>query len=122
MRKTRAAARLFTEEPSIIPPHPAGHTGHGQIADYWKRATATQSELTLFFGVPISEGRRTVVEWWATLRDPEWKPDAQNDWVTLPGTLILRLNQDGLCDELWEYYNPVFGEKIDAPPGWGSKS
>jgi ketosteroid isomerase-like protein len=43
-----------------------------------------------------------------------------NDRVTLPGCLLLLFAEDGRCRELREYYNPVLGEAIPAPPGWGS--
>ncbi|GAB3284882.1 nuclear transport factor 2 family protein [Kineosporia babensis] len=116
-----AVLELFTPEAAYhSSPTQPPHLGHGQIADYWKRATDTQSDLTLVFGVPITQGPRSVVEWWATLRDPQWQPEAANDWVTLPGSLILRRDDQGRCEQLWEYYNPVFGQKIDAPPGWGA--
>ncbi|MBT0773700.1 nuclear transport factor 2 family protein [Kineosporia sp. J2-2] len=93
--------------------------GHEEITTYWKQATHTQSELDLVLGVPLSQGNRTVVEWWATLRDPQRRPGTDDDRVTLPGCLVLRFDDAGRCDELWEYVTPVSGEKIDAPPGWG---
>ncbi|MCD5354952.1 nuclear transport factor 2 family protein [Kineosporia mesophila] len=101
-------------------PTGAPYRGHEEIAAYWKRATHTQTDLKLFLGVPISDRRRTVVEWWATMRDPDWTPRAATSEVTLPGCLVLTFGENGLCDELWEYYNPVFGKTVDAPAGWGA--
>lgn len=116
-----ALLKLFTPDAVYhSSPTAAPHHGAEQIAAYWKQATHSQSDLDLVFGVPLTQGHRTAVEWWATLRDPEWKPGADNDWVTLPGCLIVRFDESGLCDELWEYYNPVFGRKIDAPAGFGA--
>lgn len=100
-------------------PTGAAHVGRDAIARYWQRATASQRDLDLRFGVPIKTGSRVAVEWWAVMRDPEWRPDAPNDWVTLPGCLVLRFAGDGRCVELREYFNPVFGQAIPAPPGWG---
>ncbi|MEV4173797.1 nuclear transport factor 2 family protein [Nonomuraea sp. NPDC049709] len=115
-----AAAGLFTEDGVYLssPTAPA-HVGSDAIAAYWRRATATQQEVDLRFGLPVINGRRVAVEWWAVMRDADWQPDAPSDWVTLPGCLILRFAEDGLCEELREYYNPVFGEALQPPTGWG---
>ena len=111
---------LFTED-GVYRSSPTGaaHVGTDAIAAYWRSATSTQEDLDLRFGRPIVEGSRASVEWWAVMRDPDWRPDAPNDWVTLPGCLLLSFAEDGRCQELREYYNPVFGEAITAPEGWG---
>jgi SnoaL-like polyketide cyclase. len=114
-----AVTRLFAED-AVYRSSPTGvaHVGRDAIAEYWRRATATQQDLELRFGTPIRESNRVAVEWWAVMRDPEWRPEAAGHWVTLPGCLVLRLDADGLCSALREYYNPAFGEAIAAPPGW----
>jgi hypothetical protein len=111
-------AALFTEDAAYCssPTRPA-HVGREAIIAYWRRATATQADLDLRFGAPIIAGGRVAVEWWAVMRDPDWRPP--NEWVTLPGCLILRFATDGRCAELREYYNPVFGEATPPPSGWG---
>jgi hypothetical protein len=112
---------LFTEDAVYrSSPTEAAHVGRPAIAAYWRRATTTQADLDLHFGVPFGDGPRVAVEWWAVMRDPEWRPEATNDRVTLPGCLLLLFADDGRCRDLREYYNPVFGEAIPAPPGWGS--
>lgn len=112
---------LFTEDAVYLSsPTETAHAGTAAIAAYWRRATATQEDLDLRFGASFGDGRRVAVEWWAVMRDPEWKPDAPSDWVTLPGCLLLLFASDGRCEQLREYYNPVFGEAIPAPPGWGT--
>ncbi|MDM4722872.1 nuclear transport factor 2 family protein [Micromonospora sp. WMMA1363] len=111
---------LFLED-AVYRSSPTGiaHVGSDAIAAYWRRATASQQELNLRFGTPVVDGPRVAVEWWAVMRDPEWRPDAPSDWATLPGCLVLLFAEDGRCAELREYYNPVFGEAIPAPSGWG---
>ncbi len=116
-----AVASLFTPD-ARYRSHPLAepHTGRAAIRAYWTRATATQSELELRFGVPVSNGLRAAVEWWAVMRDSDWRPDdAGNDGVTLPGCLILTFTPEGKCAELREYYNPRFGAQIPPPQGWG---
>jgi nuclear transport factor 2 (NTF2) superfamily protein len=113
-------AALFTDDASYrSSPTGVAHVGREAIMAYWCRATATQADLDLRFGVPVAAGDRVAVEWWAVMRDPGWRPDAASEWVTLPGCLILRFATDGRCSELREYYNPVLGEAIPAPSSWG---
>ncbi|HWE57263.1 MAG TPA: nuclear transport factor 2 family protein [Acidimicrobiales bacterium] len=112
--------QLFTEDALYrsSPTAPA-HRGRDGIAAYWRRATQTQSDLDLRFGQPIQDGHRVAVEWWAVMKDPDWRPEAGSPWVTLPGCLLLRFSDLLLCQELREYYNPLFGEAAPAPEGWG---
>jgi ketosteroid isomerase-like protein len=116
-----AVTRLFTVD-GIYQSSPTeqAHVGSEAIAAYWRRATDTQQDLALHFGRPIVEGDRVAVEWWATMRDPEWRPDAQSEEVTLPGCLLLRFSAGGLCVHLREYYNPLFGSTVLPPQLWGS--
>ncbi|GAA2575873.1 hypothetical protein GCM10010399_01820 [Dactylosporangium fulvum] len=115
-----AAASLFTADGVYLSsPTKPPHVGSAAIAAYWRKATATQRDLELRFGRPVVDGRRVVVEWWATMVDPEWKPEADNPQVTLPGCLILRFDDAGRCEELREYYNPAFAETQPPPAGWG---
>jgi hypothetical protein len=115
-----AVTELFTEDCVYrSSPSEAPHVGKEALVAYWRRATATQRELDLRFGVPVVDGCRMTVEWWALIRDPDWRPGASTDWVTLPGCLVLTFTPDGRCAELREYYNPVVGAAIPAPSGWG---
>ena len=69
----------------------------------------------------VSEnGRRAVVEWWATMRDGDWAATqgSEDDRLTLPGCLVLRFSVDGLCEELREYWNVGFGPPARPPKGW----
>lgn len=111
---------LFTQDAVYrsSPTKPA-HQGRAEIAAYWQEATRTQEALDLRFGRHISQGDRVAVEWWAVLRDPQWRPEVDSSWVTLPGCLVLTFTAEGLCQELREYYNPLFGEAVPAPHGWG---
>ncbi|MFC6884184.1 MULTISPECIES: nuclear transport factor 2 family protein [Actinomadura] len=106
---------VYASDP-LAPPH----VGRDAIRAYWRRATRTQEHLDLSFGAPVAQGARAAVEWWATMRDDDWyKPSGPDGGVTLPGCLVLRFASDGRCAELREYYNPGFGPRKPAPPGWG---
>ena len=119
-KDAEAVTKLFTEDAIYrSSPTAAAHVGSAAIAAYWRRATAGQSELDLRFGTPVVAGNRVAVEWWATLRDPEWSPDSPTDHATLPGCLVLIFAADGRCTELREYYNALFGQSLPAPVGWG---
>ncbi len=118
-----AVAGLFTVGAAYWS-HPLSdpHVGRAAIRAYWQRATRTQRDLELRFGVPVCEGLRAAVEWWAVMRDDEWQAEAgagAGGGVTLPGCLLLRFTPVGQCAELREYYNPRFGERIQPPQGWG---
>jgi hypothetical protein len=63
-------------------------------------------------GRAFIDGDRVAVEWWATMI-------ADGDEVTLPGCLLLRFNQDGLCSDLREYWNVDSGRR-EPFAGWGS--
>jgi len=110
---------LFTDD-AVYHASPTGprHIGSTAIAAYWKQATSEQPRLTLRFGLPVSEGPRTLVEWWATMQAPAVGA-ADPEWITRPGCLVLRVNRDGLCEELWQYAATDVDARIDASPGWG---
>jgi hypothetical protein len=126
-RSPEDVVELFTPDAAYyFSPTAPPVRGREAIAEHWKRATDTHADLTLTFGEPISQGRRTMVEMWATMRDPAWHERRTGataregeDWMTFPGCLVLRFTPEGLCEQHWEYYNIVFGEKTGPPTGWG---
>jgi hypothetical protein len=112
-RDPDAVVPLFTDD-AVYRSHPfrAPHTGSDEIHAYWTRATSTQEGHDLRFGEPIVEGLRAAVEWWMVMSDG-------GDWITLPGSLLLRFVADGRCEELREYWHVEDG-RHDPPPGWGA--
>lgn len=107
-----AAAELFSEDAtyrSNIFEDP--HRGREGIRSYWRQVTSTQSNIRVRVGRPLIDEDRVALEWWTTM-DNEGAP------VTLPGCLLLRFGEDGLCHTLHEYY--LFGEgHLVPPPEWG---
>jgi hypothetical protein len=109
-----AAAELFTEDATYqSSPFREPHRGREGIRQYWRRATASQSNVAIEFGQPVLQDRKAVVEWWARM-DDDGEP------LTLPGALILTFDDDGLCSALREYYNLEPGARIPPPAGWGT--
>jgi uncharacterized protein (TIGR02246 family) len=108
-----AAAGLFTDS-GIYRSHPfrPPHVGRAAIRAYWERACATQQDLELRFGTPIVDRTRVAVEWWAT----GFEPDGP---FTLPGCLVLRFDDGGLCEELREYWH-LEAERSEPPRDWGA--
>ena len=105
-------ADLFTENAVYrASPFREPYVRRAAIRDYWRRATETQVGISIQTGIPLCDGDRASVEWWANWTT-EGKP------TTLPGCLILRFAGDGKCEELREYWH---SEKTTrAPPkGWG---
>ncbi|HET9250846.1 MAG TPA: nuclear transport factor 2 family protein [Candidatus Eisenbacteria bacterium] len=131
-RDAEAAAALFTED-SIYRSHPfrTPHRGQDGVRAYWTQATADQRGLDLRFGVPIAEGNRVAVEWWAVMRVVSPEGESAGSGVegtagsriresigTLPGCLFLTFAPDGRCRELREYWHWK-DQEITPPEGWG---
>jgi hypothetical protein len=107
-----AAVALFTPD-AVYRSHTARdpHRGRDGIRAYWSEATSDQGDVDVEFGQPIVAERRAAVEWWATMQ-------VGGEGLTLPGCLVLRFDEDGLCEELREYWFLESGRR-PAPTGWG---
>ncbi len=114
-RNAEQVAQLFTED-ATYQSHPLRppYRGRAEIRAYWQRVTSTQDNIEVRWGTPIVAGNRMAVEWWTTMHDSE-----EGD-VTLPGCLLLRFSEDGLCEELREYWNLETGDRILPQTGWGT--
>lgn len=112
-RDPDAVAPLFTEDAVYREqPYEEPYRGRAAIREYWATVTATQEDVELVYGTPVSAGSKTAVEWWVTMRNGGAD-------VTLAGEFMLDFTDDGLCRELREYWH--FGEGRIAPPaGWGA--
>jgi hypothetical protein len=112
-RDPTAAAALFTADATYAEqPYQDAFAGPAGVRDYWARVTATQSDVEIRYGTPITVGNRTAVEWWTTLT---------NDGVpiTLAGAFMLEFDASGRCRSLREYWHFAEGTH-DPKPGWGS--
>jgi SnoaL-like domain len=114
-RDAEQVVRLFTMD-ALYQSHPfrSPYRGHAEIQAYWQHATRSQVDLEVRWGTPVVSGKRIVVEWWATMRDT-----GEGD-LTLPGCLLLRFSDEGLCEELREYWHIEVGSHILPPANWGT--
>jgi len=111
-RDADAAAALFTENASYrVQPYEEAHVGPAGVHAYWTGVTATQDAVELRYGTPVVEGNRGAVEWWVTLL-------SDGAEITLAGEFMLRFDENGLCEELREYWHFAEG-KLEPPTGWG---
>lgn len=112
-RDDHAVGELFAPS-AIYWSHPFREPfrGRGAIRAYWRQATGSLTGITVKFGLPIANGSRAAVEWWAIL-------GGDQGTATLPGALILRFDRDGYCEELREYWHVDESRAIPAPTGWG---
>jgi hypothetical protein len=85
--------------------------GREGVAEYWRSVTAGQSEVQVRMGRPFADGPRVAVEFWTTM-------EVEGEDTTLPGCLLLDLDDDGLCRRLREYWHFTAG-RHEPPPEWG---
>jgi hypothetical protein len=111
-RDADAASRLFTDDATYREqPFEAPFVGRAAIRDYWSRVTASQTDVELRYGRPVTDGRHLAVEWWANLQ-------ASGAPLTLAGEFLLLFAESGECRELREYW-VLTQARVEPPPGWG---
>lgn len=111
-RDSDAAAALFATGASYrdnIFEEP--HHGRDGVRAYWAGVTAAQSEPRVRMGIPYVDGDRVAVEFWTTML-------VAGGELTLPGCLLLRFDDDGLCVDLREYWHTL-PERREPFDGWG---
>lgn len=98
----------FTSQP--FRPVEVGRDG---LRGYIEAAFRDESDVRAWFGVPIVDGARASVKWWAALRE-------DGEEVTLAGTSTLAFDGDGLVVEQRDSWNLAPG-RSDPPEGWGGR-
>ncbi|EEP78281.1 predicted protein [Uncinocarpus reesii 1704] len=118
-RNTYEIVSLFTPDASYYSyVFDEPHVGHNAIQLYWETAAGQQREIKVRMAKPIvsSDGEegtnRAAVEWWTTMVDPEKGP------VSVTGVMLVKFTVEGLCWELWEYWELQDGMR-EPPEGWG---
>jgi SnoaL-like domain len=101
-RDGEAAAGLFSEDATYQwEPYDEPFRGRAEIRDRWNQATADQDQVRFGFEIVAAPEEVAVVEWWCTFLLPK-----QESWMDLRGIFLLRFDEDGLCTELREWWNP----------------
>jgi hypothetical protein len=104
---------LFTEDATYAEqPYQDAFAGSTGVREYWARVTATQSDVDVKYGTPVTMGDQTAVEWWTTLTNGGVA-------ITLAGCFMLRFDASGRCRTLREYWHFAEGTQ-SPPPGWGT--
>ena len=112
-RDADLAGSLFTDDATYREqPFQLPFSGRAAIQDYWRRVTASQTNVELHYGTAIVDGRRLAVEWWANL-------ETTGGPLTLAGEFMLRFAASGECEELREYWVLTQG-RAEPPLGWGA--
>jgi uncharacterized protein (TIGR02246 family) len=102
-RDTALVLTLFTEDASYRSnPFEEPHVGQEGIRAYWEGVTGVQRDAAVKMGRPFVDGDRVAVEWWSTMV-------SEGEEVTLPGCLLLRIEPDGRCSDLREYWTFTAG-------------
>jgi hypothetical protein len=81
------------------------------VREYWARVTATQSDVDVRFGTPVTMGDQTAVEWWTTLSNGGVA-------ITLAACFMLRFDASGRCRTLRECWHFAVGTR-QPKAGWG---
>jgi uncharacterized protein (TIGR02246 family) len=110
-----AAGALFTEDATYrSDPFHEPRRGREAIRAYWREVTATQTGVEVAIGrTMVVGGDHALVEWWTQM-------ESDGTPVTLPGALLLDLDENGLCRALREYWNLEIGRRLAPPDGWGT--
>ena len=105
---------LYAED-ATFSSHPSreAHRGRAGVREYVEGAFGDESEVHAWVGVPIVDGNRAAVSWWAALREA-------GEEVTLAGTSVLRFDADGLVADQWDAWHLVAG-RGEPPDGWGGR-
>ncbi|MGJ6126940.1 nuclear transport factor 2 family protein [Mycolicibacterium sp. Y3] len=111
-RDAKGAAELFTDDASYRNSPFLGEpfVGHPAIEGFWRAAVANVSDVDFRYGVPVIDGDRVGVEWWATL-----KSDGEEH--TLAGNFLLAFAGERVAD-LRESFVKQKGTH-QPHPGWG---
>ena len=73
--------------------------GREAIRDRWRRATATQRDISFRYEVLGADGPRAFVRWWSTFLET-----SSGSQVELDGIFVLDFADNGLCTRLQEWW------------------
>lgn len=81
------------------------------VRAYVSRVFGEEEDPQVEVGVPIVDGKRAAVPWWASLRE-------EGVDTTLAGISLLRFNVDGLVTEQWDAWDLML-QRRGPPKDWG---
>ena len=101
-----ASDALLSTEPFREP-----YRGIDGVRAYVTGVLGEEEAPRVWMSLPIVEGDRAAISWWASLRE-------EGVETTLAGTSVLRFDADGLVVEQWDAWNQHAGRR-DPPEAWG---
>lgn len=107
----RIVARYARDAVLSTEPFREPYRGRAGVRDYVARVFGEEAEPRAWVSVPIVDGERAAVAWWATLLE-----DGRE--TTLAGVSVLRFAADGLVLEQWDAWNRLPERR--GPPADGS--
>jgi hypothetical protein len=108
-----AIAALYADD-HVYRSHPFRRPEDGGALGYVTSAFADERLGTeCWFGDPVVDGDRAVIEYWAVLRD------LSGATSTLAGTSVLRFDAEGKVARHIDYWAMQDG-RLEPPDGWGS--
>ncbi len=102
------AAALFAED-CAMRSHPFREAEDAR--EYTRREFGREQAREVWFGIPVIQGTRAAVEYWAAMEE-----DGQE--VTLAGCCVLDIGPDGRCRSLRDYWT-MQPARTPPPEGWG---
>ncbi len=94
---------VFSSEPFREP-----YRGPARIAAYVSQAFASEGSPRVWMSVPLVDGDRASISWWASLVEDGTE-------ATLAGTSVVRFDERGLVVEQWDTWNQRTGRVQPAP-------
>ena len=104
-----AAAALYAED-CVFRSHPFRELEDARA--YMRRVVPEAEAPEVWFGVPVEDGDRAAIEYWAMLVEPDGKES------TIAGNHVVRFGADGLVAEARDYWHLEPGHRR-PPAEWG---
>jgi uncharacterized protein (TIGR02246 family) len=100
-RDPGAAAALFTEDATYREtPFAEPLRGAEAVREYWADVTEQQEDIRFGYGLLAVTGELAIALWTSTFTSVPG-----GDRVELDGVFVLRFGDDGLCNELREWWH-----------------
>ncbi len=107
----RIIARYSVDATLWTEPFREPYRGRDGVRTYVTRVFGEEADPRVWVSVPIVDGHRAAISWWASLQE-------EGEDVTLAGTSVLRFDVAGMVTDQWDAWNqrPTRGEPPSGTP------